>query len=147
MTREGETADEGGGGAAFFDGVGGRLGDFVEEFEGGGSESDGSGLERLFGEGAVGLEVKTDGWGEGEGKEFLGGEMFGFGEFEEVEAEGEVDGEEVGFAVGEREMVGDVDHCVWNILGIVLAVNTQKTVFVWNFRFGWVGAIRKAEVA
>lgn len=81
-------SDDGGGGEALFDGVGGGLGNFVEEFEGGGSELDGAALEGVFGEGAVGLEVETDGWGKGEGEEFLRGKVFGFGEFEEVETEG-----------------------------------------------------------
>lgn len=74
MARELETSGEAGCGAAFFDEIGGRGGDLVEDVQGAGAEIDCTGEECLFGERAVVAELGPDGRGLDEREQFLGRE-------------------------------------------------------------------------
>jgi len=96
-----EAAEDGAGGAAFFDGVVGGFGDGFEGVDGLDAGLEGAEGVGLVGEGFEGREVGLDGGGVGEGEELGWVEFFLLGEGDHVVAEDEEGGEEVGFVVGE----------------------------------------------
>lgn len=105
-----DAAEDGGGGAAFFDEVVGGFADLGEGVEGIEAEGDVAEGGGGFGEGADGLEVSEDGLGAGEGEEVGGGNAKGCGEGGKVEVVGDEEGEKVVFSWGEGWEWGGSDH-------------------------------------